>query len=275
VTEFLSPVWLLFIADLRGALRRRWLATVVLAGLVAVTATVFVAATRDGQTASDGFHAGAITTLLGAGLVAALGLGASALNRDSDSRFLGLAHVAGAPRGSIALARVLSRLAALGGAIFTWWAGFQVGAAAIGLGLDGPLAVHALATFESLSLVLIICAASSTILGPGNAAFLGIVGYVIAQSVVNLKAATDTGLIASSWNGVTRVLYAVFPRIVQSPLLGDLGNRGEGGPFAARFEINKAAIPIFSASWTTVLWTLAWCVILTGLAVRGMRNRAL
>jgi hypothetical protein len=248
---------------------------VVVAGLLAAAATVLVAAGRDGQDARDTFHTGALSTFLVAGLITALGLGSTALNRDADSGFFGLAHVAGAPRGSIALARTLSRVVTLGGAIFAWWAAFAVGGAAIGLGADGPLAVHALAALVSLSVVLLVAAASSTVLGPGSSAFLGLAAYVIAQSTVNLKSATDSGLIASSWKATTRALHAVLPRIIQSPLLADLGNRGEGGPAAARFEIDRIAVPIVAAGWTTVTWTLVWCAILVALAVRGMRNRAL
>jgi hypothetical protein len=262
-------------ADLRGAPRRRWLVATVLAGLLAVVAIVFDVANRDGQDALDRFHGGAFAVLLIGGLVVAFGLGATALNRDSDSGYFGLTHVAGAPRGAIVLARILARIATLGGVVFAWWASLQVGEAAIGLGFDAPLAVHSLAMFENLSLVLIICAACSTILGPGSAAFLGGVGYVLAQSAVNLKAATDVGLIASSWKGAIRVAHATLPRIVSSPLLADVGNRGRGGPAAARFEINGSAVPIAAAQWTTVLWTLAWCLVFVALAVRGMRNRAL
>jgi hypothetical protein len=234
-----------------------------------------VAATHEGLVRADSYRAGAATILLLLGLAVALVLGATAVNRDGDAGFLGLLAGAGLSRADLALGRLGSRLAALLAVLAVWGVAFQIGSAALGRGLDGPLAVHTLCMVENLILVLVSAAAVSTVLGPTVSGIVGIIVLVVAQAVVNLKAAADQTLLGSVARPSVRAAYYVFPRSVSSPMIVDLQSRGQGGAAAPRLEINGALVRVPAAGWDTVLWTLLWCALFAALCATGLRRRTL
>jgi hypothetical protein len=142
------------------------------------------------------------------------------------------------------------------------------------MGLDGPLAVHTLAVLLGLLVAMLAAAAASSIVGPVAAGIFGGAIYVVAQAAVNLKAAADQGLIGTADVGV-RILYYVAPRTVTSPMIAELQLRNEAGPAAPRVEINENTVIVPAAGWDTVVWTIAWCVLLGLLCAAGMRRRPL
>lgn len=265
----------LVLADLCALSRRRWLQTIVALGLAVVVAVAVVAAGEDGAEQATDLRAGAASLLLLGGLVLAVGLGGTAVNRDADSGFLGLLVASGAERTRVGAARAASRLVALAAVLALWGVALQVASAAVGRGLDGPLAVHTLAVSVALALALLVAAAMSTVFAPVVAGVVGVVAYVSAQALVNLKAAVDQGAIGDEVGPFVDVAYHVLPRVVSSPMIVDLQLRGEAGPAAPRVEINDAIVVVHAAGSGTVVWTLAWCVLLALLVVAGVRRRAL
>jgi hypothetical protein len=217
---------------------------------------------------------GAAILLIG-GLLAALGLGATALNRDAGSGFLGLLVAAGARRARIAAARIAVRLGLLVAVLAAWTVALEVASAALGLGLDGPLALHALTVAGTTALVLLAAAAASAGFGPAVAAVAGLVALVVAQSVVNLQAAGDQSLIGSQARPAVSAAYYVLPRAIVSPMIADLQNRGEGGVAGPRLDINQTVVAMTASSGLTVLWTLLWCAIFAALAIVAIRRRTL
>jgi ABC-type transport system involved in multi-copper enzyme maturation permease subunit len=243
---------------------------------VALTALAAgVAATHHGADRADSYRGGAATILLLLGLAVAVVLGATAVNREGDSGFLGLLVGAGLPRGELALVRLGTRLVALLAVVAVWGIAFQAGSLVLGRGLDGPLAVHTLSMVENLILVLVSAAAVSTVLGPLVSGIVGVGIFVVAQAVVNLKAASDQSLIGAVARPIVRTAYYVFPRAVASPMIVDLQARGQGSAAAPRLEINGALAVVPAAGWATILWTLLWCALFAGLVVTGLRRRAL
>jgi hypothetical protein len=265
--------------ELAGLLRRRWYLLVAAAGVAAVALAAAVAATHEGATRDDSYRQSAASLLLVGGLVLALSLGSTTIARGGDTGHLGLLVASGATRTQTALARLGGRLLALAACLALWLVALQVGSIAIGRGTDGPLAVHVAASAETLALVVLAAAAVSTVLGPMVAAVAGLATHITAQAVVNLKAAADLGLI-ESWSRLVSISYNVLPRAIYSPMIVEMQNRGEGGPAAPQFEVNRlngdaVPVPVPAADLGTVLWTLFWCALLGWFCVLGMRRRAL
>ena len=233
-----------------------------------------VAAGHDGRVRDDSFRSGSASLLLIGGLTLALALGATAISRGAESGHLGLLVGSGAARAEAALGRVIARLAALALAVAVWLVALEVAGTAIGRGADGPLAVHVAAAGATNAIVLLAAAATSTVLGPTVAAIVGLMTHVTAQAVVNLQAAAAQGRLGA-WSRLANVAYNLLPRAVLSPMIVELQNRGQGGPAAPQFEINKILIPLSAAGLGTVLWTVFWCALLAFLCVNGMRRRTL
>jgi hypothetical protein len=192
-----------------------------------------------------------------------------------ESGYAGLLVAAGVRREHLGLASVASRLGVLAAALAAWGAAAQAGSLALGRGLDGPLAVHTLASIETLAIPLVAAAAASALVAPAAAGIAGAATYVLAQAVVNLKAAADAGIIGDVAAPAIRAAFAFLPRAVVSPLISDLQARDRARLAAPRFEINEIVVTIPPAGVGTILWTLLWTAILGGLAVGALRRRAL
>lgn len=262
-------------AELRGAARRPWLGAAALLGVLLAGVAGAVAATHAGGVRTDSLRSNGAAIMFIGGLVVALGLGATAVNRDAGSGFLGLLVASGARRARIAAARMAVRLALLLAVLAAWTLALEIASATLGLGLDGPLALQALATAETMGLVLLAACAASVGFGPVVAAVSGLVVLVVAQSVVNLQAAGDQFLIGSEARPAVSAAYYVLPRAILSPMLADLQNRGEGGIAGPRLDINETVVAMTGSSALTVLWTLLWCAVFAGLAIAAIRRRAL
>ncbi|WP_217923991.1 hypothetical protein [Miltoncostaea oceani] len=266
--------WLLTLVTLeaRRVARRPWVQVGVAAGAALAVVAVVVAATHEGLAREDALRRGTASLLLLGGLALAIALGSAALNRDATGGHFGMLLGGGASRPQVIAGAVGARLVILVGALAAWTVIVQAGALALGLGLDGPLAVHALAVGEGLVLALLACAAASAIVAPAAAGVFGASVYVVAQAAVNLKAAADQGLIGTADAGVS-FLYWISPRAVTSPMIADMQFRDVAGPAAPRVEINQNTVIVPAAEWDTVVWTLAWCVLLALVCVTGLRRR--
>jgi hypothetical protein len=254
--------------------RRRWVLVALAAGVAIAVVCAIVAIGSDGQAREDEFRrAGAALLLLG-GLAFAIALGSAALNTDAENGHFGMLHGAGASRPQIAAGAVGARVAVLALGLLAWGVVLQIGSAALGLGLDGPLAVHTLAVAEGLLLTLLACSAASSVVGPLAAGAFGVALYVTAQAAVNLKAAADQALIGTADAGVN-LLYHVAPRTITSPMLAELQLRDAAGAAAPRVEINDNTVIIPASGWDSVVWTLAWCVLLALACAAGLRRRPL
>lgn len=254
--------------------RRRWVQVGAAAGVALALVAVAVAATHDGAVREDSLRRGAAALLLLGGLALALALGAAALNLDAETGHFGALSGSGASRPELVAGAVGARLVVLLGAGAAWAVVLQAGSLVLGLGLDGPLAVHALAVGEGLVMAMLAAAAASSVVGPAAAGIFGGSVYVVAQAAVNLKAAADQGLIGTADVGV-RALYYIAPRAVTSPMIADLQLRNAAGAAAPRVEVNQNTVLVPAAGWDTVLWTLAWCVLLGLLCAAGLRRRPL
>jgi hypothetical protein len=244
------------------------------AGVALAGVAAGVAATHEGLAREDALRRGGATLLLLGGLAVAVVLGSTALNRDSESGHFGALTGAGAARPQLVAAAVAPRVVALLVVAAAWGVALQIGSAALGLGLDGPLAVHTLAVAEGLVLALLACAAASSVVGPVAAGAFGLSLYVLAQAAVNLKAAADQALIGTADSGV-RALYYVVPHTITSPMIAQMQARDVAGAAAPRVEINHNVVLVPAAGWGSVVWTLAWCVLLVALCASGLRRRAL
>jgi hypothetical protein len=258
--------------EVRRIARRRWVQVGAAAGIALAAAAVAVAATHEGLAREDALRRGGASPLLLGGLALALTLGSAALNRDAHAGHLGALVGNGASRPDLVTGALGARLAILLAVVAAWTVVMQAGSLALGMGLDGPLAVHALAVAEGLALALIACAAASAVVAPVAAGMFGASVYVVAQAAVNLKAAADQGLIGTADTLVT-ALYTVGPRAVTSPMIADMQLREVAGPAAPRVEINDNTVIVPAAGWGTVVWTLLWCVLLALLCAAGMRRR--
>lgn len=254
--------------------RRRWVLIALTAGVAIAVMCALVAIGSHGQAREDEFRRAAAALLLLGGLAFAVGLGSAALNTDAESGHFGMLHGAGASRPQIATGAVGARVAVLALAVLGWGVILQIGSAALGLGLDGPLAVHTLAVAEGLLLTLLACSAASSVVGPLAAGAFGVALYVTAQAAVNLKAAADQALIGTADAGVN-LLYYVAPRTITSPMLAELQLRDAAGAAAPRVEINGNTVIIPASGWDSVAWTLAWCVLLGLACAAGLRRRPL
>lgn len=254
--------------------RRQWVQIGVAAGLALALVATAVAATHEGSAREDALRRGAAALLLLGGLALALALGSAALNNDAGSGHLGALAGAGGTRPELAAGAVGSRLIVLLGALVAWTIVLQAGSLALGLGLDGPLAVHALAVALGLSVALLGAAAASSVVGPAAAGIFGGSLYVVAQAVVNLRAAADQGLIGTA-DALVGALYYIAPRTITSPMLADLQLRDAAGAAAPRIEINQNTVLVPASGWDSVAWTLAWCILLSVLCAAGLRRRPL
>lgn len=267
-------LWALVALETRRLWRRTWILTAAVAGLVLALVVHAVAATHQDLAREDSLRRGAATLLLLGGLALAIALGSAALNRDSESGHFGFLVGSGAPRPGLVVGAVGARLIVFIAIIASWAVVLQAGSVALRLGFDGPLAVHTLAVAEGLILAMIACAAASSIVGPAAAGLFGGGVFVLAQAAVNLKAAANQGLIGTADTGVS-LLYYIAPRTITSPMIADLQARDVAGAAAPRVEINQNTVLVPAAGWDTVVWTLAWCVLLGLLCAAGLRRRPL
>jgi hypothetical protein len=254
--------------------RRRWVQVGLAAGVALALVSAAVAATHEGGVREDALRRGAAALLLLGGLALALALGSAALNVDAESGHFGALTGSGSSRPELVAGAVGARLIVLLGAAAAWALVLQAGSLALGLGLDGPLAVHCLAVGEGLVVALLAASAASAIVGPASAAIFGGSAYVAAQAVVNLRAAADQGLIGTA-DGLVRTLYYILPRTITSPMIADLQLRDAAGAAAPRVEINQNTVLVPASGWDSVAWTLAWCVLLALLCATGLRRRPL
>jgi hypothetical protein len=261
--------------DLRILARRRWVITVTLAGLVYLAIVGIVAADQSGVTRADTLQSHSASLLLIGGLIAAVGLGGGAFSRDASSGYLGLLVGSGAAPSRIGAVRLLTRLAALVGVIAIWGIGMQLASVALGRGLDGPLMVHTLAWVANCALVLCASAALASVIGPVAAGVFGLVVFVCAQAVVNLKADLDQGAISRGSQSFVDSVYSILPRAIISPMLADLQRRGQAGPAAPDININGLAVVVPASRLVDLLWTLLWILIFAALATYGVRRRQL
>jgi hypothetical protein len=256
----------------RRLARRPWSQVALAAGIALAGVAAGVAATHEGLAREDALRRGGATLLLLGGLAVAVVLGSTALNRDAESGYFGALAGAGAARPQLVAAAVGSRVVALLAVLAAWGAALQIGSAALGLGLDGPLAVHTLAVAEGLVLTLLACAAASSVVGPAAAGAFGLAVFVVAQAAVNLKAAADQALIGTADASVT-ALYYVVPHTITSPMIAGLQARDAAGAAAPQVEINQNVVLVPAAGWGSVVWTLAWCVLMVALCASGLRRR--
>jgi hypothetical protein len=271
----LSPLVALAVVELRGLARRRWLLVLGPGGLAVAALIAALAAAADaGIDRADTIQAGGASLLLLGGLYLAIGLGAGALNRDADSGHLGILAAAGPGRARLAGAAIAARVAALAIVLAAWGVALQLASLAAGRGLDGPLAVHTLASAENLLLALLAAAVVSSVVGSVAAGIFGLTLYVMAQAVVNLESAADQNLIGSAETGV-RAAYLVLPRLVVSPMIFLLQAREEAGPAAPPLEINGTTVFVQASAWSSVVFTLVWCAAIALVAAVGLRRRPL
>lgn len=268
----MSPVAVLGGLEARRLSRRAWLQVAAAAGLALVVVIALVAASHEGMAREDSLRRGAAALLLLGGLAVAVTLGSPALNRGAETGHFGLLCGAGASRAQLVTAVVGARVAVLAAILAAWGVGLQLASAAVGLGLDGPLAVHALAVAVGLLLAMLAAAAAGAIVGPLAAGAFGLMVYVLAQAVVNLEAAAEQGLIGTAADGV-RFLYYISPRAITSPMIADLQARDAGGAAAPQVEVNGNPVLLGASGWGSILWTLAWCLLFAALCGSGLRRR--
>lgn len=260
-------------ADGRATLRARWVQALPLAGLVVAILVALNASGDAGRAREDALRAGGATLLLLGGLVVALILGGTAFARDARSGYLGLMVGAGATPSQVGAGRLAVRAIALVAVVALWGVALQVCSLALGMGLDGPLAVHTVLMLVNLALVMCATAAMASVIGPFAAAVFGLMVFVSAQAAVNLKAALNAGAIASDSGSLINPFYAVFPRALVSPMLEDLQRRHAGGPAAPKLEVNGFDVWVPASSGSTIVWTLLWVGIMAALTVVGVRRR--
>lgn len=259
-------------ADLASVARRWWFGAILALGVAGAVAATLIGLAEHGQDRTDTFRAAMASVFLLGGLALGLTLGATAFWTSIRSRNLGLLSASGASRMSIALGRLASRVAALAVGFALWTLAGMLGSLALGRGIDGPLALHALATFATLTFTTLAAAATSTVLGPAVSALVGLSAHILAQAVVNLEAAADVGRMGNATT-LVHIAYNILPRALPSPMIVEMQNRGVGGPAAPQFEINNLAVPLQSAGIGSVLLTLAWCGVMVWLCRLGTRHR--
>lgn len=250
----------------------RWIAVATALGLLVIALFAVLAAGDADAAARDDLRRAVAGLLLVGGMAVALGLGAGALNTDADGGHHGLLLATGVSRVRLVVEVVLARTTALMVVLAAWGAGAQAASLALGLGLDGPLAVHTLTMAETLALALLGAVASSSVVGRIAAGIGGLGTFVVAQAVVNLKAAADDGVIGTAGDGINAV-YFFFPRTITSPMIAELQERDAAGIAAPQIDINGNIVSAPPSTAVTVAWTLVWCGILVALAVGGYRRR--
>lgn len=262
-------------ADLRALARGRWSWLAILLGPLAVG---FIAARAlnepSGLAREDSFRSGAASLMLLGGLFVALTLGANAVKSGSTSGRLGLLLAGGAGRDAVSWSLVVSRAVALAAVFAVWGVALQIGSLSVGLGVDGPLAVHVAASYQSMLIALVAALAAATAVGPVAAWVFGGIVYVIAQAAVNLKAAADADALGTA-DPLGDALYYLWPRTVTSPMIADLQLRDAAGPAAPQIDINQNIVTVPAAGVSTVIWTLMWLGILAWIVSAGFRRRGI
>lgn len=268
-----ATLWLLVDLDLRALARSRWSWAALVLGPAAALAIALGAAGADaGMARQDDYRSGAASLLLLGGLIAALTLGATAVRSGIRSGRLGVLLAGGAGRTEVSWALVVSRTMALAGILALWLVALQIGSVAIGEGLDGPLAVHAAATLETLLVSLLAALMAATAVGPVAAWIFGLVVNVLAQAAVNLKAAADDDALGTA-DVLAQAFYFLWPRAITSPMISSLQARDAAGPAAPQIDINSNIVVVPASGWGTVLWTLAWCAAMGWVVSAGLRRR--
>lgn len=265
----------MFGVDLKILARRLWVQLAVVVGIGWIAVATLVATGESGRARIDTLEINGASLLLIGGLVVAVGLGAGAFSRDASSGYLGLLVGSGATPSRVGLTRLLARLAAMVAVLAIWALAMQAGSLALGHGFDGPLAVHAGAWVINCALVLCASAALASVIGPVAAGVFGLMVFVCAQAVVNLKADLDQGAISRSSRSFIDSLYSVLPRAIVSPMLESLQRRGVAGPAAPDININGLTVIVPAAHTVDILWTLLWILIFAALATYGVRRRQL
>lgn len=271
----MNPVLMISRIEARGISRRRWFLGLLVLGAAIIVAGAALAAGRDGLAAIDTMRSWTAAVYLVGGLLVSATLGASAVNRDADGGWIGLQVTTGIPRVPVALARIIGRIAMLVAVFAAWMIVAAICSAALGQGGDGALFVHGLAMLENMVLVLVTASLCSVALGPVASGIVAIFFYVSCLSLVNLMAASNEGVIGSSWTGLIEVLYLFFPRAITSPMLSEMQGRGAAGIAGAQLEINQNVVIVPPASWLTVIWTLLWCAVIAVAAALSFRRRAI
>lgn len=258
------------------ALRSRLVWVIAAAGAAWAALIVALAHGDDGIIArQDALQADGASLLLLGGLAAAVVLGATAFPRDAHSGYLGLLQVAGAGRSGIAVARVAARLATLAAIMLLWWGILQIGSATLGWGYDPLLTGHALAMMMNTGLALCAAALMSSLIGPVAAGVFGVMVYIAAQALVNLKAALDQHAIAASQSHLITPFYVALPRSIVSPMMEEHQRRGITSLAAPHLEVNGLPVIVHASHWLSVVWTLAWMVVLVWLTTVGLKRRQL
>jgi hypothetical protein len=271
----MNPVLVIARVEARGIGRRRWALAVIGIGVLLIIAGAIVAASRDGLAAVDTMRSWTAGVELVVGLALAASLGASTVNRDGDAGWGGRQVTTGTARGTVAVGRVLGRLAVLVAAFAIWILIAVIASAIIGQGGDWALFVNGLAMLENMTLVLTAAAICSVALGPVASGVVAVFFYVSCLSLVNLAAASDANVIGTAWTPLIKAFYFVFPRSITSPMLSEMQAAGTAGVAGAQLEINGNIVIVPAASWGTVIWTLLWCVLLVLGTAGGLRKRAL
>ena len=261
--------------DLRVLARRLWIQLTTLIGLVIIAIVALIADGDSGQAQIDALQSNCASLLLIGGLTVALGLGGGAFSRDASSGYLGLLVGSGATPSRVGAARITARLGALVALFAIWGVGMQLASLGIGRGLDGPLAVHTLAALENAGLVLCASAALASVIGPIAAGVFGVMVFISAQAVVNLKADLDQGAIQRASRSLIDPVYSVLPRAIVSPMIASLQHRSDAGPAAPTIDINGLTVFVPASRPLDVMWTLMWILIFAGLATYGVRRRQL
>ncbi|MEW6581266.1 MAG: hypothetical protein AB1416_00710 [Actinomycetota bacterium] len=244
-------------------------------GVAAIAAVAAFAARHPAADRPDDLRAGVAAVILYGGLVAACGLGATVVNRPANTGYTGLLVAAGARRDEVAVAALAARAAAVAACLAVWGAAGEVASVALGAGLDGPLAVHALGSVPTMLLSLGGAALASAAFAPFAAAVIGVSIHVVAQALVNLKAASDAGVIGDVAEPAIDAAYAFLPRVVVSPMISRLQAADQAPLAAPRFEVNDVVVTIPSSGAFSVAWVLVWTAILAALAVVALRRRPL
>ena len=261
--------------EFRALVRRRWFIVTLAVGLaLIITGTIF-AVGNDGVARSDALRAWTLAVEVIGGLVIGASLGSSAGNRDADGGWVGIQVATGVGRSTVMLGRIAGRALALVAAFLSWMIAAGLCSLIIGNGPDGPLAVTGLAGIENMLVVLTVAALCSVALGPVASGITAGIVFVFVQALVNMSTAADAGVIGTSWSNLIRGLYFVLPRGIVSPMVAEMQGRDVAGLAAPQVEVNGNIVFILGSSWGSVVWTLAWCVLLAIAAAGALRKRAL
>ena len=262
-------------AEARALVRRRWFFITVAVGLVLIGVGTVVAFGDDGLLRSDALRSWTLAVEVIGGLVLGASLGSSAGNRDADGGWLGMQVATGVGRSPVMLGRIVGRVLALLAGFAAWIVVAAICSLIVGNGIDGPLVVTGLAGIENMLVVLTVAALCSVAIGPVAAGVTAGIVYIFVQAMVNLSSAAEADVIGTSWTGLMRTLYFIFPRGIISPMVADLQARDVAGLAAPRVVVNGNIVFIQASSWGSVIWTLGWCVVLAFAAAGAIRKRAL